>query len=126
VAGRLSRRVAAPALVRGGTLVALAGGVVMVALAAAGFQRAWAVLGPVMLLTAGFGTVLPAATAAALDRHPQQAGLASALLGFIQIGAAAGGTALAGAVLGRSTLPVACVFLGLTAGAALCGARRPA
>ena len=122
VAGRLSRRVPAPALVKGGTLLALAGGVVMVLLAGDGVMTAGAVLGPVVMLTFGFGIVLPAATSAALDRHPGEAGLASALLGFIQIGAAAAGTAVAGAVLGgASTLPLACVFLALTAAAAVCG-----
>ena len=123
VAGRLSRRVAPPALVRAGTIVALAGGVAMVALAAAGIVNAWSILGPVVALTFGFGIVLPAATAAALDRHPTEAGLASALLGFIQISAAAAGTAAAGAVLGQGTLPLAFVFLLLTALAA--ALRRP-
>ncbi len=130
-AGRLSRRVAAPALVKGGTQLALAGGVLMVLLAGDGIIQAWAVLVPVVVITFGFGMVLPAATSAALDRHPAEAGLASALLGFIQIAAAAGGTALAGAVLGGGgTLPVACVFLLLTGAAAACGGafnrtRRP-
>jgi DHA1 family bicyclomycin/chloramphenicol resistance-like MFS transporter len=122
LAGRLSRRVAAPALVRGGTRLALLGGMVIVVLAALGIVQAWAVLVPVVTITFGFGIVLPAATAAALDRHPGEAGLASALLGFVQIGAAAVGTALAGAVLGiGGTLPVACVFLLLTALAAASG-----
>ena len=126
MAGRLSHRFGPVTLVRGGTLVSLSGGVVMVALAAVGIVNAWSVLGPVIILTAGFGIVLPAATAAALDRHPRQAGLASALLGFIQIGAAAAGTALAGAVLGLGMLPIACVFLLLTVAAAVFGVWRQA
>ncbi len=120
VAGRLARRMNPPALVRLGAGVALAGGVAMVALAAAGLFTAWSVLAPVVVLTLGFGMVLPSGTAGALDRHPAQAGLASALLGFIQVGAAAAGTAVAGAVLGYGVVPVACVFLALTASAWLC------
>jgi len=125
VAGRLSRRAAPAALVQGGTLVALAGGAAMVALAGAGVFAAWPVLAPVVVLTLGFGLVLPAGTAGALDRHPAQAGLASALLGFMQIGAAAAGTAVAGLLLGRGILPVACLFLALAAAAAwfACGLR---
>lgn len=119
LAGRLSRRMGPGTLVRGGTLLALAGGVAMVALAASGVFAAWSVLVPVVVLTAGFGIVLPAATAGALDRHPSHAGLASALLGFIQVGAAAAGTAVAGAFLGYGILSIASVFLVLTAMAAL-------
>ena len=118
VAGRLARRLSSPALVRAGTLVALVGGVAIAALAAAGIFAAWSILAPVAILTLGFGIVLPAGTAGALDRHPNQAGLASAMLGFIQVGAAAAGTAIAGIMLGHGVLPVACVFLALTALAA--------
>ncbi len=127
IAGRLSKTVNPAGLVRGGTMVSLAGGVAMVGLAAAGIETAWSILAPVVAITTGFGIALPAATAGALDRHPAQAGLASALLGFIQIGAAAIGTAVAGAVLGHGVLPVACVFLVLTVLAALsaAGLRRP-
>ena len=114
VAGRLSHRVSPAGLVRGGTLLALAGGAGMAGLATAGVFAAWSVLVPVVVLTLGFGLVLPAGTAGALDRHPTQAGLASALLGFIQVGAAAAGTAAAGVTLGHGFLPVACLFLVLT------------
>jgi hypothetical protein len=41
------------------------------------------------------------------------------LLGFIQVGAAAAGTAVAGVMLGHGILAVACVFLILTGLAAL-------
>lgn len=129
IAGRLAKRLPPPTLVKTGSLLALIGGVAMVVLAAAGVLQAWAVLGPVVVLTIGFGIVLPAGTAGALNRHPGQAGLASALLGFIQIGAAAAGSAVAGATLGwGGTLPVACVFLLLTLLAALFakGLRAPA
>jgi DHA1 family bicyclomycin/chloramphenicol resistance-like MFS transporter len=127
LAGRLSRRVGPAALVRSGTLLSLCGGAAMAALAGAGVFTAWSVLAPVVVLVMGFGIVFPAATAGALDRHPAQAGLASALLGFIQIGAAAAGTAAAGALLGFGIVPVAFVFLALAGGAALCarGLARP-
>lgn len=118
LAGRLARRLSPPALVRTGTLIALVGGIAMAALAAAGIFTAWSILAPVAVVTLGFGIVLPAGTAGALDRHPTQAGLASAMLGFIQVAAAAAGTAMAGIMLGHGVLPVACVFLGLTAAAA--------
>ena len=118
VAGRLAKRMGSERMVRGGTVLALVGGAAMAGLALAGVLQAWSVLGPVFVITAGFGIVLPAATAGALDRHPAQAGLASALLGFIQVGAAAMGTAAAGAVLGAGFVPVACLFLLLTAAAA--------
>ena len=118
LASRLARHLPAPALVRIGTLIALVGGIAMAALAAAGIFATWSILGPVAILTLGFGIVLPAGTAAALDRHPAQAGLASAMLGFIQVAAAAAGTAIAGIMLGHGVLPVACVFFALTAAAA--------
>jgi DHA1 family bicyclomycin/chloramphenicol resistance-like MFS transporter len=126
LAGRLARRMGPAALVRTGAVGALAGGVLMAGLALAGLFAAWSVLAPVVLLTFGFGMVLPAGTAGALDRHPAQAGLASALLGFIQIAAAALGTAVAGALLGGGIRPVSAVFLALTALAAFCAYRLPA
>lgn len=127
LAGRLSRRMEPVRLMRLGAFLAWLGGAAMVAFAASGVFAAWSVLAPVALLTLGFGIVLPSGTAGALDRHPTQAGLASALLGFIQVGAAAAGTAVAGLILERGILQISLVFLTLTTAALLATlAVRPA
>jgi DHA1 family bicyclomycin/chloramphenicol resistance-like MFS transporter len=50
------------------------------------------VIGPMMLFVFGFGLMIPACTAAALQPFPRIAGSASALMGFLQMGIGAVGS----------------------------------
>jgi len=94
LAGRLTRRLGVDRLVAaGGVVAALAGA----PLAAVGWSGvAWHGLGgaaalvlPMAAVMVGVGLVLPNAQAGAIAPFPRQAGAASALLGFVQMGVAA-------------------------------------
>lgn len=85
-APRWARRWSAPAVLRSGAALALAGGLAMWAAGAAG-AAGFAVSACIFLF--GMGLVSPTGTAAALTPFASQAGQASALLGFLQMAAAA-------------------------------------
>jgi DHA1 family bicyclomycin/chloramphenicol resistance-like MFS transporter len=61
---------------------------------------------PMTIYAVGMGLVLPHAMAIALAPFPHIAGTASALLGFIQMGLSAIGTAAVGAMLKDSPQPM--------------------
>jgi len=73
---------------RGAALSAVAGSG-MVLLAAAGSTSAVGIVLPMFLYAVGAGLVMPSGMAGALGPFPQSAGLASALLGFFQMGGSA-------------------------------------
>jgi DHA1 family bicyclomycin/chloramphenicol resistance-like MFS transporter len=93
---RLSRRWGAPRVGMAGILIALGGGLWLVLQTAdptpASFMAA------VTLFLAGMGLINPIGTALTLEPFGDRAGLASALLGFLQMALAAIGTALIGAL----------------------------
>ncbi|WP_447920258.1 multidrug effflux MFS transporter [Achromobacter aegrifaciens] len=93
LAPRLAHRWGATAVARTGCAVALAGAL---ALLAGGEASSLATFtGAVVLYLLGMGLVNPLGTALALGPFSRQAGLASSLLGFLQMGCAGGMTALA-------------------------------
>ncbi len=69
--------------VRRGAFFSLAGGVLIVVLALAGVQAAWAVLLPQWLFAFGHGVHQPCGQAGAVGPFPEAAGAASALAGFV-------------------------------------------
>ncbi len=73
----------------------------------------WSYLLPVSVFLAGFGMVSPLATATTLQPFGDRAGLASALLGFLQMAGAAVGTIMA-ASIASATLAVGVVQASLT------------
>lgn len=73
----------------------------------------WSYLLPVMVFLTGFGMVSPLATATALQPFGDRAGLASALLGFLQMAGAAVGVILT-ASIASATLAVGVVQATLT------------
>ncbi|MDX6751509.1 multidrug effflux MFS transporter [Geminicoccaceae bacterium 1502E] len=97
VTNRLLRRHEARALVLGGILLTLLGGLGLVA----GLQllppSVPGVALPVMCWAFGAAMLLPGATVDALAPFPQAAGAASAMMGFLQMAAGVMGTALASA-----------------------------
>lgn len=89
LAGRLTRRVGGARMIRIGTGVSLAGGLLGGALALADVVHLAAIVAPVFLFILGAGLTLPNATANAVGPYPTMAGLASSLLGFAQMAIAA-------------------------------------
>jgi DHA1 family bicyclomycin/chloramphenicol resistance-like MFS transporter len=110
---RLTRRWGAPRVGMAGILIALAGGLWLV-LQAAAPTPVW-FMAAVTLFLAGMGLINPIGTALALEPFGDRAGLASALLGFLQMALAAIGTALIGALpMGATTAYTWVVFGGMT------------
>ncbi|ATJ81028.1 multidrug effflux MFS transporter [Halomonas beimenensis] len=97
ISGRYSHRLGRERLLALGTLACALGGGSMAALSLAGVFAPWAVVAPQVLFVAGFGIVMPQSMSGALAPHPECAGSASSLFGFLQMSIAA----LAGALVGR-------------------------
>ncbi len=93
---RLARRWDGPRVGMAGILIALTGGVWLAVQGAAPTQIQF--MAAVTLFLAGMGLVNPVATAIALEPFGDRAGIASALLGFLQMACAALGTALIGSL----------------------------
>jgi DHA1 family bicyclomycin/chloramphenicol resistance-like MFS transporter len=67
-----------------GTSVAMAGGMLMMLLSQTSFPPVAAIILPMMLYTYGVGVTMPQSMAGALTPFPEIAGTASALMGFLQ------------------------------------------
>jgi DHA1 family bicyclomycin/chloramphenicol resistance-like MFS transporter len=94
--------------VRRAALISLAGGLSMAALALAGVQTVWAVLLPQLAYAFGHGTHQPCGQAGVVGPFPQQAGMASALSGFILAATAFLLGQWLGGALDGTTRPLAC------------------
>ena len=88
-AARLTPSAGIDRLIAAGTSLGAAAGCLMAALAWAGVRTVPAVIGPMYAFAVGVGLVLPTAVAGAIGPFPRTAGLASAVLGFLQLTAAA-------------------------------------
>lgn len=97
-APRLARRHGAERAAFAGLLIALLGGAAMLALSAAGIDGFAAYVASCSVFLFGMGLANPLGTAIALSPFGDRAGLASALLGFLQMAGAAAGAALATAL----------------------------
>lgn len=73
------------AMLRAGTAIGAVTGGVMAALAWAGVASVTSVIAPMVGFAFGLGFVLPNAAAGAIGPFPRTAGLASAVLGFVQL-----------------------------------------
>jgi DHA1 family bicyclomycin/chloramphenicol resistance-like MFS transporter len=89
VCARLTRRFALPTLLGTGAGFVAGGGLLMLALGAAGVAHPLAVFGPMVLYLFGLAFINPVSLAAAVAPFPKMAGTASALLGCTQLVAAA-------------------------------------
>jgi MFS transporter, DHA1 family, multidrug resistance protein len=90
-----------------GMAISLAGAAAMIVLVLGGTHSAWLLCGAMGVVTGGFGFVFPNCQAAAIAPFPQQAGAASAMVGFLQMTfAALGGVAIMATYTG-SALPTA-------------------
>ena len=122
---RLVGRLGLDRLLMVGTFGGLASALALAILALAGVDTVAAIVVPVMFYMFFFALILPASTAGALSPFPRAAGAASALLGFVQLGAAALTGALVGALDDGTHAPmVAAIAVAAVAGAAAYGAVR--
>lgn len=110
--GRYSERRGLERMMLEGTVIALSGPVISIALFAAGVEHPLAFFLPLVLIGVGNGLTLPNVTAAAISLKPDAAGAASGLLGAIQMGVGACASIAAGIIAGEEGLPIPlCLFL---------------
>ncbi len=124
-AGRLNRRLGLGGLLSLGTRLAAGGGLVGLALALAAPPSWPAVVAPMFLFMVGAGFTLPTAMALAIGPYPHKAGLASALLGFLQLLFAALVGLLVSAAYDRTAVPMMTSLLLVTTGALVLERRLP-
>lgn len=89
IAGRLSTRLGIERMIALGSGLSAVAGLAMAGLAAAGMANVAAVVAPFAAYMVGAGLTLPNAFAGAVGPFPAMAGLASALMGFVQMTVAA-------------------------------------
>lgn len=118
VTARLARRWGARRVGMAGILTAMTGGLWLVLQSGASTQPQF--MAAVTLFLAGMGLINPIGTAIALEPFGDRAGIASALLGFLQMACAAIGTAIVGALsMGPATAFAWVVFGGTALAAAV-------
>ena len=118
ITARLARRWSAPNVGMVGILIAMTGGSWLVLQSGAPTQPQF--MAAVTLFLAGMGLINPIGTAIALEPFGDRAGIASALLGFLQMACAAIGTAIVGTLsVGPATAFAWVVFGGTTLAAAM-------
>ncbi len=111
ISGRLSERVGVDALLTAGTTMGVAAALLLAGLAWAEVHTLAAAVAPMSLYFVSVGLVLPNATAAALMPFPRNAGVASALMGFVQMATGATVGAAVGWLHDGTPLPMAAVIL---------------
>jgi DHA1 family bicyclomycin/chloramphenicol resistance-like MFS transporter len=112
VSAQLVGRVAPQRLLLAGLAVNVTGGLVLVAVVAAGTGGVVAVLIPLFAVASSIGLILPNATALALELHPEAAGSASGAIGTAQFAVAAALAPLVGVGGAHTALPMALVIAG--------------
>ena len=112
-AGRLTLSLGVERMVLAGNVLALAGGVAMVAVALAGDLTIARVIAPMMVFLVGMGIVLPNGMAGAMGPFPKTAGAASALLGFFQMAVAAAASMVAGLFSHTTLVPLSLIVAGV-------------
>jgi len=89
LAGRFSRKLGGPRMLRYGSILALCAGLLLAGVAYGGGNSAASVVLPMMVFMVGVGLVMPNSMAGAIGPFPKMAGAASALMGFLQMTIAA-------------------------------------
>ena len=120
LAARLTARAGIDRMIAAATGLGAAAGCLMAALAWTGIWTVPAVIGPMYGFAVGVGIVLPTAIAGAIGPFPRTAGLASAVLGFLQLTAASTYGIVVGRLYDGTPVPMAVAIAG--AGLAATGA----
>jgi DHA1 family bicyclomycin/chloramphenicol resistance-like MFS transporter len=118
-ASQISARIGIDGMILIGGLIACAATLCLVGFAWAGALSMWAIVVPVTVFTYGTGFVFPNCQAGAIMPYPHMAGAAAALLGSIQMAAAALIGALVGQLHDGTAWPMVIIM-------ACCGAGIPA
>ncbi len=119
-AARRSHRRAPAFMVRLGALASLLGGLALLGFAVTGWLTIATLIVPMFVYSLGLGLSMPNAMSGALSQQPHIAGTASALMGFLQMGVGALGSALVAALPGETDLPMALVTSGMAVAALAC------
>ena len=90
--------------------VYLASGLTLMGIASLHTQALWPLLVPLFICIASLGCILPNTSACAMSGQGARAGSASALLGCIQFGVAAGAASLVGVLHDGTAMPMAIVI----------------
>ena len=112
VSGRVGGRVDVDQLIRAAAILAALSGCTMAVLALIGIESVWAVVGPMVAYMIAFGTIMPQSTASALAPFSGIAGLASAMLGFMQMTLASLVGVAVGVFHNDTSLPLALIIAG--------------
>lgn len=123
ISARVAHRFASEQLMLLGAVLSVLATVIMLTGAHIWPLSVLALMLPMVLYSTGLGLVLPHTMAIALRPFPHIAGTASALLGFIQMSLSAGASALAGAFLKDTPLPMLWIMLLITLAAMFLGLR---
>jgi len=118
-AGRLNRRLGLSSLLRLGTRLSALAAITGLGWALAAPPSWPAVVAPMFLFMLGAGFTLPTAMALAIGPYPEKAGLASALLGFLQLLFASLVGLAVSALYDRTAVPMMAALVAVTAGALL-------
>ena len=103
---RLGQKLGLEGLLRWGTIMTAAAGVAGLAIALAGPPSVAGVVLPMVLFMVGAGFASPTALALAIGPYPTRAGLASSLVGFLQLGTASLVGVAVGLAYDRSAVPM--------------------
>jgi DHA1 family bicyclomycin/chloramphenicol resistance-like MFS transporter len=126
LSARLAPRLGSYGLLRVGSVIAAAGGLLGIAFGLATALTLAAMLVAMALMAMGHGFTLPQSMAASVAPFPQRAATASALFGFLQYGFNSVVVMLNGALYDGSATPMLAIVAGLTvAGALLYALFRP-
>lgn len=121
VNGRLAHRIAPARLLTLGVVLQVIASAALLATALTGIGGLWGFVVPLFIAISALGFVMPNTAALAMAPFPTTAGSASALMGSLQFGIAAGAAALMGAIHAETAVPVAVMIL---IGAVLAAATR--
>ena len=129
IATRLTGRVySVTAMIAIGSALSALSGIVLIITMVLGFWSVLTILAPMAFYFVGMGLSMPNAMAEAINRYADDAGLASALLGFLQFGGWAGASLAVGALGTGTPVPLAAVVcavgLGMLVAALVILARR--
>ncbi len=105
-AGRITPRIGIDRTIVLGVAIVLSGGLLLAGLAQFAALSIASIIGPMVVVVLGMGLVFPNATAGALSVHPEFAGSASALLGFLQMVGAGVAVVIVGQISDGTHVPM--------------------
>ncbi|MGB6457222.1 MAG: multidrug effflux MFS transporter [Streptosporangiaceae bacterium] len=115
LSGRLAGRVGAAALLAAGLATMTTGGVLLLTVVVSRVVGLAGIIPAAIMVMAGWGLVGPNALALGMQRYPQSAGAASAVMGFLQFAMAAIAAPLPGLRGSADPLPMAILMVGFPA-----------